>query len=130
MRFIKHKPMSVNQAWQGRRFRTPLYKQFAKTLTDILRLIRPAKPKDERLFAHYVWGVSNTLSDVDNPTKPFQDVLFDAWDMKDKDHRVCFMVLEKVKTEKGQEFIGFHVDSKAGLVDYLEKLVERLKREA
>ena len=130
MQYLKQKPFSVNDAWQGQRFRTKLYVAFAERVTRILQLIRPPKPDaDAPLFAHYMWGLSNVLSDVDNPAKPFQDVLFDAWKMKEKDHRVRFMILEKIKTKKGQEFIGFHVDTDDTLIEYLEKLLARLKLE-
>lgn len=128
MKMIKHKPMSVNQAWQGKRFRTPLYKRFSDAITLLLRSIRPPKPTGTHLFAHYIWGVSNFQADVDNPTKPFQDVLFNSWNMKNKDHRVEFMILEKIKTKKGDEFIAFHVDDTDSLVEYLEKIIERLKK--
>ena len=130
MKYIPYKPMSVNIAWQGQRFRTPLYKKFALDVGRLLRRIRPQKPApDAPVFAHYVWGFSNSQSDIDNPTKPFQDVLFDAWEMKSKDHQVQFMIIEKAKTKKGQEFIGFHVDAKANLIAYLENVLARLKKE-
>ena len=109
---------------------TPVYEVFAEAVGWLLKAIRPPKPNVEKpLFAHYVWGLSNSQSDIDNPTKPFQDVLFDAWGIKNKDHRVQFMILEKHKTDKGKEFIGFHVDTTDALIDYLEKLLARLKDE-
>ena len=96
----------------------------------LIRRIRPQKPAtDAPVFAHYVWGFSNSQSDIDNPVKPFQDVLFDTWQMKSKDHQVQFMIVEKTKTKKGQEFIGFHVDAKANLIEYLENVLARLKAE-
>ena len=39
------------------------------------------------------------------------------------------MIIEKTKTKKGQEFIGFHVDAKANLIEYLENVLARLKAE-
>ena len=131
MKYIPYKPFSVNEAWQGRRYRTPLYKKFALDVFRLIRRIRPQKPAaDTPVFAHYVWGFSNSQSDVDNPVKPFQDVLFDTWKMKAKDHQVQFMIIEKAKAKKGQEFIGFHVDAKANLIGYLENVLARLKAES
>ena len=95
----------------------------------LLNVLRPKKPEGDTYFAHYVWGFSSQSSDVDNPTKPTQDVLFDYWGMKSKDQRVKFMILEAVSVEKGDEFIGFHVDDKENLVEYLENLVKTLKKE-
>ena len=130
MKYIPYKPMSVNLAWQGRRYRTPLYTKFAIDVGLLIRRIRPPKPApDASLFAHYVWGFSNSQSDVDNPVKPFQDVLFDTWKMKAKDHQVQFMIIEKATAKKGQEYIGFHVDAKANLIGYLENVLARLKNE-
>ena len=130
MKYIPYKPMSVNLAWQGRRYRTPLYTKFALDVFRLIRRIRPPKPApDASLFAHYVWGFSNSQSDVDNPVKPFQDVLFDTWKMKAKDHQVQFMIIEKATAKKGQEYIGFHVDAKANLIGYLENVLARLKNE-
>lgn len=40
-----------------------------------------------------------------------------------------FMIVAKVKVKKGDEYIGFHVDDRKDLIAYLEKLIERLKRE-
>ena len=130
MRRINQKPLSTNDQWQGRRFPTPIYKAFKRITTILLNVVRPPKPPDAPLFAHYRWGVSNILSDVDNPCKSFQDVLFNYWNMKDKDHRVRFLILEKVKTNKGEEFIEFHVDDETKeLVPYLESLLAELKGE-
>ena len=128
MKYIPYKPFSVNEAWQGRRYRTPLYKKFALDVFRLIRRIRPQKPRRRypRFCALRVGGFSNSQSDIDNPVKPFQDVLFDAWKMKSKDHQVQFMIIEKAKAKKGQEFIGFHVDAKANLIEYLENVLERL----
>ena len=130
MLFLKYKPLSVNKAFTGQRYKTPLYKVFVKAITDLLAYVaKPPKPPDTRLFAHYVWGFSNNQSDVDNPTKTFQDVLFDYWGLKNKDHRVRFMILEARKCEKNEEFIGFHVDNQDNLIEYVENLLEKLKSE-
>ena len=46
MKYIPYKPFSVNEAWQGRRYRTPLYKKFADDVGKLIRRIRPQKPAD------------------------------------------------------------------------------------
>ena len=128
MHFIKRKPMSVNEAWQGRRFRTPTYKQFRKDVTPLLHASRVSSvPKDKPLFVHYVFGVSNMGADIDNPCKPITDILFDFLGVND--NRIEKMFIEKVKTDKGKEFIGFHVDTTDDLIEYLEKLLAGLKKE-
>ena len=108
----------------------PALQKFALDVGRLLQRIRPPKPAtDAPVFAHYVWGFSNSQSDIDNPVKPFQDVLFDTWKMKTQDHRVQFMIIEKATAKKGQEYIGFHVDAKANLIEYLENVLSRLKKE-
>ena len=119
MKFIKIKPLSINEAFQGRRFKTPLYRIFTDAVTRLLLAIKPTKPNpDAPMFSHYIFGVSNMQADVDNMVKCFQDRLFSSWGI---------MIVEKTKTKKGQEFIGFHVDAKANLIEYLENVLARLK---
>ena len=126
---IRQKAMSVNVAWKGKRYTSTAYSQFKLIVGILLNKLKPNtdKPPDAPLFAHYRWGMSNMQADIDNPTKPFQDVLFHYWGIKDQDHRIQFLILEKAKADKGDEFIEFHVDDRAQLVDYLEKLVAQLK---
>ena len=128
MRRINQKPLSVNEAWQGRRFRTKRYNDFRRETLLRLSVVRPPKPPDATLFVDICWGMSNILADVDNPCKVFIDVLFEWWGIKDKDHRIRFLNLRKVKTNKGEEFIEFHVgDYDDELVPYLESLLAELK---
>ena len=132
MNRIKYKPISVNRAWQGRRFKSDGYKIFKRDLCILLTMFKKKlknKLIGKPLFAHYRWGVSNFRSDVDNPTKPFQDVLFDRLYPETDDHKVEVMLLEKVPVKKGDEFIEFHVDDRSNLIPYLEDYIEYLKRE-
>ena len=129
MHKIPQKPLSVNEAYQGRRFRTKKYLQFTQRVQALLTKLRPRKPPEGEKYAHYQWGVSNNGADIDNPTKTFQDVLFDFWGIKTKDHTINFMVLEKHKVKKGKEFIGFKVGSRQQLIKYLKQLVKRLEKE-
>lgn len=127
---IDQKPMSVNDAWQGRRHKSPKYKQYIKAVLGWLYRVKPKKPDDTiPLFAHYRWGQSNIGADTDNPCKPFQDILFkEYWKLK-SDHRIEFIILEKEKTLKKEEFIQFRVDSKKELIEHLKSIIERLECE-
>ena len=123
---IKRKPLSVNAAWKGRRFRSVFYSVFHRVVSLLLNVLRPKRPPENRpLFGHYRWGVSNMMADTDNPTKPFQDVLFEHWGMQD--HQLQFLILEKIKTPKGQEFIDFWVRDESELIEYLEKMLVDLR---
>ena len=127
---LYQKAMSVNIAWKGKRFTSDAYSQFKLLFGILLSTMKtkPPRPPDAPLFAHYRWGMSNMRGDVDNPCKPFQDVLFDHWGIKDQDHKVEFLILEKMKAQKGEEFIDFHVADKSELIEYLETDSHRIER--
>ncbi|MDY7025971.1 MAG: hypothetical protein SVC26_06500, partial [Pseudomonadota bacterium] len=66
------KPISVNQAWQGRRFKTPHYKAYEQEL--LLKLPKSIDIPEGELALLATFGLSNyKASDYDNPIKPFQD---------------------------------------------------------
>lgn len=69
---IDIKPLSVNEAWQGKRFKTDAYKSYEKNL--LLLLPRMAIPTG-KMKVFFEFGLSNVCSDIDNPVKPFLDVL-------------------------------------------------------
>jgi len=104
MKIISIKPLSVNNCWQGRRFKTPIYKGYEKEL-----LLKPPKfdvPK-VKLKLVIVFGFSNKLSDVDNGLKPFLDILQKKYNFDDRDIYQLNVTKEIVK--KGSEFIGFNI---------------------
>ena len=63
MKYIPYKPLSINEAFQGRRFKTPLYRIFTDAVTRLLLAIKPTKPNpDAPMFSHYiVWCVEHTI---------------------------------------------------------------------
>ena len=101
---INIKPLSVNEAWQGRRFKTPKYKSYER---DVLKLLRPMDIPAGELVIYLEWGFSNTACDWDNPIKPFQDILQKKYKFDDK--RVIEARIKKVKVKKGQEYINFDI---------------------
>ncbi len=100
------KPMSVNDAWQGRRFKTKQYKKYE---TDVLFLLPKIKMPRSPLEITFELGMSNSLSDIDNPIKPFTDILQKKYSFNDKD--IYRMVIEKKQVEKGKEYIFFSIKS-------------------
>ena len=98
------KPLSVNQAWKGRRFKTDKYKTFERECMLLLKASNLPKPPFE-LFMTF--GMANKMSDVDNPVKTFVDVLQKKYDFNDKD--IIKMTIEKVKVKKGEEFINYEL---------------------
>ena len=66
------KPLTVNKAWQGRRFKTDQYKAYEQ---EVLYKLRPMAIPDGNLELTLTFGLSNKGSDWDTPIKPFQDIL-------------------------------------------------------
>ena len=64
------KPMSVNEAWQGRRYRSKKYVQYCANL--LLMLPRLTVPKTN-LEINFIFGIT-AISDIDNPLKLILDI--------------------------------------------------------
>ncbi|SBV90598.1 conserved hypothetical protein [uncultured Dysgonomonas sp.] len=98
------KPLSVNEVWKGKRFKTEKYKQYENTLLWLLPKIKIPEPPYE---IHFKFGFSNSLSDWDNPVKPTQDILSKKYGFNDKLIRKAIVETEIVK--KGSEYIEFGI---------------------
>ena len=99
------KPLSVNQVWQGKRYKTKTYKYYENALLNLL-------PKNYeiprgKLKIIITFGFSTPNSDWDNPIKPFQDILQKKYGFNDNKVYKAIVVKEIVK--KGQEFIKFEI---------------------
>lgn len=95
------KPLSVNKVWQGRRFKTKVYKEYEK---DLLSLLPKRVKIPEKIHIKLTFGMSVT-SDIDNPIKPFMDILTKKYDFND--NRVYRLSVEKKVVRKGEEYINF-----------------------
>lgn len=102
---INIKPLSVNEAWQGRRFKTKKYIAFER---ELLLKLKPVKIPDGELSISIVYGFSSKLSDIDNPTKMVLDVLQKKY--KFNDSRIFELTLKKEIVEKGNEFINIEIE--------------------
>ncbi len=99
----KIKPLSVNECWQGRRYKTPAYKNYCLALSLLLpdKIIVP----DGLLHAYYEFGISSMAGDWDNPCKPAQDIISKKYKFNDKRIRKATVELRQVP--KGEEYIKF-----------------------
>jgi Holliday junction resolvase RusA-like endonuclease len=101
---VKHKlnikPLSVNQAWQGRRFKTNAYKKYE---IDCLLLLPKVKLGLPPYQINIEIGYSNVASDIDNALKPILDILQKKYNFDDK--HVYKLVVEKKIVSKGNEYI-------------------------
>ena len=103
---IKYKPLSVNEAWKGQRFKTDKYKKYEKDVLFLLPKISLPKPP-YKIYLEF--GLSSSLSDWDNPIKPLQDILQLKYNFNDKD--IFKAEVLKVKVEKGNEYFKFEFSS-------------------
>jgi Holliday junction resolvase RusA-like endonuclease len=101
---VNIKPLSVNQVWQGRRFKTPIYKKYEN---ELLFMLPKMKIPEGKLELTIVFGFSSSASDWDNPIKPFQDILQKRYSFNDS--RVYKATIIKEIVKKGQEFIEFNI---------------------
>jgi Holliday junction resolvase RusA-like endonuclease len=103
---VEIKPISVNQAWQGRKFKSPIYKEYEK---ECLLKLSPFKGDftGVALELSMIVGLSNMASDVDNVVKPFIDILQKKYGFNDK--FIFRLIVEKKIVSKGSEFIEFYI---------------------
>lgn len=103
------KPLSVNQAWKGRRFKTKAYDKYIR---DICMILQPLKVPDGKLDLKIVFGLSSRAADIDNPLKCFIDCLQKKYGFDDK--MIYRLIVDKVIVKKGSEFIEFKIKQLKG----------------
>lgn len=100
------KPLSVNAAWKGTRYKTDAYKVFENAVLFLMpKLQLPAAPYKVQL----VFGFSNYAADIDNPTKMILDCAQKKYGFNDK-HIVELHVRKEI-VPKGSEFIEFNIET-------------------
>ena len=100
------KPLSVNQAFRGRKWRTPDYDNFIKTMLVIL----PNSLKiDSKAYLRLdiVFGHSSRGSDIDNCLKTTIDCLVKKYGFDDRN--IYELNVKKSIVAKGKEFIDFEI---------------------
>jgi Holliday junction resolvase RusA-like endonuclease len=101
---INIKPLSVNQVWQGKRFKTKAYKDYEK---EVLLTLKPMQVNGGKLRLHLRFGLSSKNADIDNPVKPFVDCMQKKYGFNDR--QIYQLTVEKIDVPKGQEFIEFEI---------------------
>lgn len=101
---IKIKPLSVNKAWQGKRFKTNNYKSYEKEM--LLRL--PKLDVGEGILRIDIeLSFSNKGADIDNPLKPLLDILQKKFGFNDS--QIYELNVKKFIVKKGEEKIKFEI---------------------
>lgn len=98
---LNKKALSVNRAWQGRRFKTPEYKAYEKEMLLILPNID--YKFSDKINLKITFGYSNSLSDIDNGLKPLIDILQKKYNFNDR--YIYELNVKKEIVKKGNEFI-------------------------
>jgi len=103
---INIKPLSVNRAWKGKRYKTAEYDEYIKNVL----LLLPDKmnfpdPKNIKLAIEF--GFSSKASDCSNPIKLFEDCLVKKYGVDDKN--VQELHVFKAIVKKGEEYIKFKI---------------------
>lgn len=106
MKYLNIKPLSINEAYRGRRFATPELAQYKK---DLARILPKIKVLEGKLSVTYVFGLSSKQADVDNCIKAFQDILSEQYGFNDK--RIYELHVKKVDVKKGKEYVGFEINA-------------------
>ena len=106
MNRVNLKPLSMNEAFMGRKRKTAAYRTYEmKVPKELPELELPERgPLGLRLRA----GLSNRAADLDNVVKPFLDILQANYGFND--NRIYFIEMTKVKVQKGEEYIAFDLD--------------------
>ena len=97
------KPLSVNQAFRGRKFKTPAYVKFQRDMLLLLPNVRLESISE----VHLHFGFSSKLSDLDNATKQTIDCIVKKYGIDDR--YINKIVLTKEIVQKGNEFIDIHI---------------------
>ena len=97
------KALSVNKAFQGRRFKSPEYNKFITDMLLVLPKLKDVPTKDICLKIEF--GYSSKLSDIDNGLKTFLDCLVKKYGFDDR-YIIELFVTKKI-VEKGKDYIKF-----------------------
>lgn len=103
---INIKPLSVNEAFRGKKYRTDKYDAFIKKmLLELPKTVSIPDAKNIKLAIEF--GFSSKASDIDNCCKSFIDCLVKKYSVDDR--YIYEMHVFKNIVKKGEEFIRFKI---------------------
>lgn len=104
---IPIKALTNNQAWTGRRFKSPAYKQYENDLCRVLPIAKQTiNGEVEVYYKFYISNYGNT--DTDNMIKQVQDFVVKRGYIED-DRYIIRLIAEKFKCNKGNENIEINI---------------------
>ena len=105
MTLLRIKPLSINVAFQGRRFKTEDYKSYEREM--FILLPKTLKIPKGKMKLSIVFGFSNKASDIDNCCKLLIDILQKKYGFNDKN--IYRLEVEKKIVKKGSEYLDFEI---------------------
>lgn len=105
MHKVNIKPISLNNAYVGRRFASKTLKQYK---SDISYLLPKITVPEGKLSLMLEFGVSYKSTDGDNLVKCFQDAIAEQYGFNDK--MIYKWSIEKVDVKRKEEYIKFKID--------------------
>lgn len=103
---LQIKPLSVNMAFRGKKYRTDAYSDFIRKMHYLLpKQIDIPDPKNIKLAIEF--GFSSKASDIDNCCKSFIDCLVKKY--KFDDRQIYELHVFKSIVKKGDEYIKFRI---------------------
>ena len=117
MNRINIKPLSVNEAWKGRRSKSYKYLNYERALK---KLVKNTPIPETNLIAYFEFGFSSKGSDWDNCIKQIQDYLSKV--NKFNDNKIYLGLGHKVIVKKGKEYIDYH------FTEYTEDKINKIKQ--
>lgn len=102
---LQIKPLSINEAYRGRRFRTPQYDTYIRQMMFALPDKLAIPQSNIKIFIEF--GYSSHASDIDNGLKCFIDCLQKKYGFNDK--LITELNVRKIKVEKSKEHIIFEI---------------------
>lgn len=105
---IPLKPLSINEAWQGRRFKTRKYKNYCEDVSLLLPKIKTIKGE---VYISYIFYLHNwRRTDIDNLIKPLQDILVANHIIEDDRKVICISAEKRPKIDNnGYEEIKIYI---------------------
>ncbi len=102
---LQIKPLSINEAYKGRRFRTSQYDTYIRQMMFILPDSLAIPQSNIKIFIEF--GYSSHASDIDNGLKCFIDCLQKKYGFNDK--LITELNVRKIKVEKSKDHIIFEI---------------------
>lgn len=99
------KPLSVNEAWQGRRYKSDKYEAYEM---EMLLRLPPGRLPQSPYRVYYEFGFSNRQADFDNPCKPLGDILQKKYGFNDNEIYEAHIIKRIVK--RGHEYIKVKIE--------------------